>query len=83
MISNTSVHDVGSLDRQTVTSGETSPLFLCDEAAGKVAGVTGRTIRNWRKRGLPSSKVGRCRRTALADLVAFMQRHVEKEGGKR
>ena len=58
-------------------------LYLDDESAGRVAGVSGRTIRTWRANGLPSIKVGAVRRVYLPDLIGWLnaQRVGADQGG--
>lgn len=51
----------------------TSPTLIGASALAETLGVTRATVYNLMGRGMPSLKVGRCRRFRLDDVLAWLE----------
>jgi len=64
------------LDREYMRSKAPGPAFFTERTLAAYLSVSGRTIRNWIRRGeLPSYKLGASRRIDPADVEDFLARH--------
>jgi hypothetical protein len=58
-----------------MTTQDTKPRWLCEREVGEMLGVTTKKLQfdRYSRQGIAYSKVGRCVRYALSDVLAYME----------